>query len=165
MSEKEKIKVYLEAGGVKVSFEGEVNQVIESMIKFLTRIYPGIEIIQKISFIPDLAKLADMIAGIVEITVDGPIIVTEEDLTARNAICLALLGAYVGKGLGILQKDTLTTRELSMLIGKAKKTIMNELPKLTGEGLVERTSGREYKITMLGIKRAEKIVETLRKNV
>lgn len=40
---------------------------------------------------------------------------------------------------------------------------MNELPKLIGEGVVEKTSEKEYRITVLGIKRVEEMIRVLKK--
>ncbi len=163
MSGEAKVKAHLEAGEVKVDFEGDVNQVFESIIRFLSQLYPNIEILQKIIFTPDLASLSSSIAGLVEITPEGPIIAPNVDLTARSAICLVLLGAYIGAKLGRLNKDSLATNDLSKFTGKARKTVINELPRLIEEGLVEKVSDGEYKITALGMRRAEEMVESLKR--
>ncbi|MBS7625301.1 MAG: hypothetical protein QW502_01730 [Candidatus Bathyarchaeia archaeon] len=162
MSEKN-IRVHIEFGDARVDFEGDVNQVFEAVVRFLSQMYPTIEILQRIVFSPDLTRLAENIAGLVEITSEGPAIAQNVELPARSAICLALLGAYVGSKIGKLKKDTLSTVELSKLTGKARKTVVNELPKLIDEGLVEKVSEGEYKITELGMRRTEDIIELARK--
>jgi hypothetical protein len=163
LSGEAKVKAHLEVGEIKVDFEGDVNQVFESIIRFLSQLYPNIEILQRIFFTPDLAKLSSSIAGLVEITPEGPIIAPNVDLTARSAICLVLLGAYIGVKLGRLQKDSLATNDLSKFTGKARKTVINELPRLIEEGLIEKVSEGEYRITTLGMRRIEEIVESLKK--
>lgn len=163
MSVEAKVKAHLEAGEVKVDFEGDVNQVFESLIRFLSQLYPNIEILQKIIFTPDLARLSSSIAGLVEITPEGPIIAPSVDLTARSAISLVLLGAYIGSKLGRLQKDSLATNDLSKFTGKARKTVINEIPRLIEEGLVEKVSDGEYRITSLGIRRTEEMIESLKR--
>jgi len=158
MSEQKKLRVHIEFGEAKADFEGDVNQVFESVVRFLTQIYPNLETIQKIVYAPDLIKLAEKLAGIIEITSDGPLLVSALDLPARNAVCLALLGSYVGNKLGKISKGTLSSNELAKMTGKARKTISNEMPRLCSDGLVERTTEGEYQMTVLGIRKTEDII-------
>jgi len=163
LSEKRTIRVHVEFGDARVDFEGDLNEVFEAIVRFLSRIYPSIEILQKIVFSPDLARLMNSVVGLLEITSNGPAISQNIDLPARSAICLALLGAYIGSRIGKLQRDSLSTNELSKLTGKARKTVTNELPRLIEEGLVEKVSEGEYRITELGIRRAEEIAESIKR--
>ncbi len=165
MNEKGKVRAHLEFGGAKVDFEGDADQVLKSILRFLSQVYPSIRAFQKIVYTPDLIKIADEIAGLMEITSDGPIINPNINLSAKNAICLVLLGAYMGNKIGKLQKETLSTSELSRFTGKAKKTVSNELPKLVDKGLVEKVAEGEYKITQLGIRKAEEIAEVIREKM
>jgi len=158
VNEKNRLKVHLEFREVKADFEGDVNQVFESVVRFLTQIYPNLEILQRIVFTPDLTNLVEKLVGLVEITSEGPILVPGLDLSAREAACLALLGAYVGDKLGKLSKGTLSSSDLSKITGKAKKTISNELPQLVSDGLVERTTEGEYLITTLGVRKTEEVI-------
>lgn len=162
MSGKGAIKVHLEVGDIKVDFEGSSEQVFETLLRFISQACPNIELLRRITYTPDLAKIIGNLSGLVEISSSGPIINPGVELSARNAVCLALLGAYVGYRIGRLNKDTLSVVELSRLTGKAKKTITNELPKLVEGGLVERVSEGEYKITELGVRRTEDIIRALK---
>lgn len=162
MSERSLVKVRLEFNEVKADFEGEANQVIESILRFLSQICPTVEIIRKVVYMPDLINIMNNIAGILEITSEGPLINPTINLSAKNAISLALLGAYIGNKVGKLQKDTLSINDLSKSTGKAKKTISNDIPKLIESGLVEKVSEGEYRITHLGIKKAEDIISMLK---
>ncbi|MBS7648655.1 winged helix-turn-helix transcriptional regulator [Candidatus Bathyarchaeota archaeon] len=163
MSNKGIVRVHLESGYVKADFEGDAEQVFESILRFLSQVYPNIELIQKIVFTPDLVKMMNDIASLVEITQDGPIISSDLDLPAKSAICLTLLGAYIGNKIGRLRKETLSTSELSKLTGKAKKTVSNEIPKLVEDGLVEKASEGEYRITPLGIRKTEEVAEAIKR--
>ncbi|MEM2320454.1 MAG: hypothetical protein QXS79_01000 [Candidatus Bathyarchaeia archaeon] len=156
------VKVHLEIGDMKVNFEGSSEQVFDSLLRFISQICPNIELLRRIMYTPDLAKIINNISGLVEISSSGPIINPSLELSAKNAICLALLGAYVGSRIGKLSKDTLSVGELSRLTGKAKKTVTNELPKLIEGGLVERASEGEYKITELGVRRTEEIIKVIK---
>ena len=146
MNEKGKVRAHLEFGGAKVDFEGDADQVLKSILRFLSQVYPSIRAFQKIVYTPDLIKISNEIAGLMEITSDGPIINPN---------------IKIGK----LQKETLSTSELSRFTGKAKKTVSNELPKLVDKGLVEKVAEGEYKITQLGIRKAEEIAGVIREKM
>ncbi|MCX8170484.1 MAG: hypothetical protein N3E47_00730 [Candidatus Bathyarchaeota archaeon] len=164
MSEKNLVKVHLEFGDVKADFEGEANQVLESILRFLSQICPAIEVAQKVVYTPDLISIMSNVAGILEITDEGPIINPSMNLSAKNAICLALLGVYIGNRIGKIRKDTLSINELAKATRKARKTISNDIPKLIEDGLVEKVSEGEYRITQLGIRKSEEVIGGLRKD-
>jgi hypothetical protein len=164
MSGQNKLKVHLEFGEVKVDFEGDVNQVFGSIVHFLTELYPNLEILRNLVYTPDLTNLAAKLIGRLEITAEGPILISESGLSARDVACIALLGTYVGNRLGKLTKETLSSSDLAKITGKARKTISNEIPKLITDGLVERTAESEYKLTVLGIRKTEETL-TERKSV
>ncbi|MBS7615544.1 hypothetical protein KEJ18_07460 [Candidatus Bathyarchaeota archaeon] len=155
MSGQNKLKVHLEFGEAKADIEGDVNQVFEVIVRFLTKIYPNLETVNKLVYTPDVSSLAAKLIGKVEITTEGPILVLRNEMSARDAICTALLGAYVGNKLGKLSKDALSSAELAKITEKARKTISNEVPKLITEGIIERTAEGEYKLTVLGIRKTE----------
>ncbi|MEM1550866.1 MAG: hypothetical protein QXR13_02900 [Candidatus Bathyarchaeia archaeon] len=162
MSKGDAVKVHLEIGDLKVDFEGDSKQVFETLLRFISQVCPNIELLQRITYTPDLTNLINDIAGLVEISSNGPIINPNLYLSTRNAICLALLGAYIGNKIGKLSKDTLSVNDLSRLTGKAKKTVTNEVPKLVEVGLIERVSEGEYRITELGIRRTEDIIRAIK---
>jgi len=157
-AEDEKLKVQLEFDNAKAIFEGNVNEVYGALTKFLTNFFPNLELVQRITFTPDIVGLIDELAGIIELTPEGPIFTSDFQLSAREKICIALLGAYVGQKLGILNKSSLSTSELSRITKKARKTISNEIPKLIAGGIVERTLEGECQITTLGIRETENLV-------
>ena len=164
MSERKSVRVHLEFGDLKADFEGDAGQVFESVLRFLSQICPKIEILQKIVYTPDLVDLMKSLSGLVEITPDGPVITSGINLPTKSSICLTFLGAYIGNKIGKLRKDTLSIGELSMLTGKAKKTISNEIPSLVENGLVEKVSEGEYRITQLGIRKSREIAEAVRQS-
>lgn len=155
MSEQNQLKVHLEFGEVKVDFEGDVNKVFESITRFLAELYPNLEIIRNLVYTPNLSIIAAKLVGHVEITDEGPILVSGSELSTWEAACITLLGAHIGNKLGKLAKETLTSSDLARITGKARKTISNEVPKLVVDGLIERTPEGEYKLTILGIRKTE----------
>ena len=162
MKESEKVKVHIEIGDARANFEGDVDQVFELAARFLTQICPSLKVLRRLIYTPDITKLAEKIVGLIEISPKGPML-SNFDVPTRDAVCLILLGAYLGKVLGILGKDSISSRDLARIIGKARKTVSNEMPRLASEGVVERTSEGEYRLTILGIKKTEKIIERYKK--
>ena len=162
MKESEKVKVHIEIGDARANFEGDVDQVFELTARFLTQICPSLKVLRRLIYTPDITKLAEKIVGLIEISPKGPML-SNFDVPTRDAVCLILLGAYLGKVLGILGKDSISSRDLARIIGKARKTVSNEMPRLASEGVVERTSEGEYRLTILGIKKTEKIIERYKK--
>ncbi len=159
MDDQRELRVHVEFGKVKADFEGGVDQVFESVVRFFTEIYPNLEILQKVVYTPDVTRLASKLQGLVEITSEGPILASGLELPARHAVCITLLASHVGYALGKMPKGILSSRELARLIDKARKTIRNEMPRLISEGLLERTPEREYQITTLGIRKTEDIID------
>ena len=162
MVEKGRLKVQVEFEGAKASFEGDADEVFKAFTRFLTNIYPNLEIVRRLTFTPDLSSLLEELVGFVELAPEGPILNPEVQMSARDKICLALLGADVGSKIGKLSKGTLSSRDLSRITGRARKTIMNEMPKLVARGFVERTSEGEYLITNLGIKHTKDVLRKYR---
>ncbi len=135
------------------------DEVFESLVRFLIQLYPNLEIIQRIVYTPDLLRLMKKLEGIVEITPEAPILTSATDLSARNAISIVLLGMYIGSKIGKLHADSLSSSDLSKMTGKARKTISNELPKLATDGIIEKTSEGQYRLTLLGMKKTEDIID------
>lgn len=159
MKESSKLRVQVEFGEVTANFEGDADEVFRAVSRFLSQLCPSLETVQRLVYAPDLIKISEDLAGLVELTSQGPILASGSDLSATKMMCLALLGAYVGHGLGKLSKGSLSSDELARITSKARKTIMNELPELVNRGYADRTSEGEYFLTTLGIKRTEEIIE------
>jgi len=161
VGERSKLRVRIEFGEAKADLEGDVDQVTEAAIRFLTQVYPNLEIVQRIVYTPDLARITQELVGIVQITSEGSMIALKLELPTRDAICLALLGSHVGNWLRKLPKATLSSNELARITRKKPKTISNEVPRLIAEGLAERTTEGEYQITTSGIRRTEEMIRKL----
>ena len=151
------LRIHVEFGQEKLDFEGNADEVFKAFIDFLNKIYPNLEIARQLIFMPDIKKLAEGLVGVVEISAEGPILISGRELPTEETVLIALLGLYIGNSLRKLQKSCLSPNELSKATGKAYKTIMNQLPKMIDKGLVEKAE-REYKISDFGIIRAQNII-------
>lgn len=161
MSDPPRLKLHLELGDTKVDLEGDPDQVTRELLTHLAEIYPTLDIARKLTYAPDLIKLSEALTGIVEFAPEG-IILNRRELSAEQAILVCLLGSYVGYRLGKCESDSMSALGLSRVSGKALKTISNQIALMVDEGLVDRVGRSEYRVTSLGIKRAEAVAGGLR---
>ena len=145
------LRVNVEYGDLKASFEGTPEEVFEAFIRFLTDALPSFSIVSKILITTDIAGLMDELEGIVKISSEGQIVIENTNLSVYEGVCLTLTGAYVGCKLGVLDDSSLQPTQIGRMIGKAPKTVRNELPNLIRKGLVERVGKGRYMITSYGL--------------
>ncbi|KYH37960.1 MAG: hypothetical protein AYL29_001420 [Candidatus Bathyarchaeota archaeon B24] len=143
------IEVRVKLGEMETSFTGKLDDVMEAVFEWLSKVYPAYEAISKIVYEPNLDRLMRECSDLLTIT-EGGIILRKTGLTAEEAITLSLVGAYIGFRIGKLEKECMTPAELSRTTGKALKTIYNTLASMVKQGRVVRESG-EYKLTKLHI--------------
>lgn len=162
MTEQRKLRVHIESGDEQIDFEGAPDAVFSAIIDFLTKAYPGYEILQVLIFTPDLRRLAESLEGVLQIAPEGILLTTPKDLPAEHAICLALMGSYIGNQFKKYPKDSLSTNELAKVTGKAMKTMFNQLAWMVNDGIVERVERGEYRLTSRGIKKTEEVIKQLK---
>jgi len=156
-----RLKLHLELGDTKVDLEGDPDTVTRELLTQLAKVYPALEMARKLTFAPDLAKLSEALTDIVEFAPEG-IVFNRRELSAEQVILICLLSGYVGYRLGKMESDSISRSLLSKVSGKALKTIANQIALMVDEGLVEKVGKAEYRITSLGIKRAEAVAGGLR---
>lgn len=162
MSRQPKMRVHIEFEGLRQDFEGSADEVLKAIITLLSRTYPTFEVARRLMFTPDLVRLSESLVGVVQIAPEGLLLTVDHDLPTDEAICLTLLGVYAASGLGKMDKDSMSPKELSKTTGKALRTVSNQLAWMVDEGLVRRVGRGEYQIGSPGIKRAEETIERLK---
>ncbi len=162
MSESKNLKVHAEFGDNKLDFEGTPEAVFSVFIDFLNKIYPEYEILRDIIFTPDLRAVINNLKGILQIAPEGIILTSPKDISAEDAICLALMGSYISNKFQKQPKESLSANELSKITGKAMKTMFNQLAWMVNDGIVDRVGRGEYRITSMGIKKTEEILKQLK---
>jgi hypothetical protein len=163
MNEK-KIRIHIEYENLKKDIEGSPDEAIQATLKFITEIYPNFELIQKVTFTPDITKILHEIEGIITITDQGPIIQPlQTQLTVEEQIQLHLLGQYIGNKIGKYKENTLTLNDLTKMVGKGLGTISGQLTTMCDERTVEKAKRGEYRITSIGIKQfSEKLLPKIK---
>lgn len=137
---------------IKVEFTGSRDEVVASLLKFITGIYPHLNIVEKIVYTPDLESLLSSISQHVKIS-DGEIILLgEEGKTTENKILYLLAGCHAAFKLGLRDKSSMSVEEMARSISNtSKKTIQNTLVDLVKKGLVLRQARGMFEISMKGI--------------
>jgi hypothetical protein len=133
-----------------LDFQGNADQVINSILRFLSEIYPSYKVVSDLTISLNLEELIGSLKGLVGISDEG-LIILNTDLPADTSIMLCLIGAYISSRIGKMDQETLTTGDITRLIGKAPKTIRNEIPTLIKKGWIDRVGRGEYRVTIAGI--------------
>jgi len=144
------LRAVLRHDETEVEFSGNYEDVWRSINKYLSEIYPSIEAVKKLIGAVDINLLMEKLEGLVEIR-EGMISVLE-DKGAKRKILLCLAGAYVGKLLGLLEKDKLTPKEIASYTGLNEKVTRARLSELKKAGLVIKYGEGLYGFTKASIK-------------
>ncbi|MCS7125722.1 MAG: hypothetical protein NZ929_02270 [Aigarchaeota archaeon] len=145
-----KIKVIIKTAESEVEFEGEYQDVWISINKYLSEIYPSLEVVKKLVGAVDVKELAEKLVGKVELKENRINITAAVD--AKKKIILCLAGAYVGKILGIFDKDFLTPKEIANYTGLDEKIVRARLSELRRDGLTIRKEDGLYGFTSASLK-------------
>ena len=151
MVDEHRIKAHLEYEGLKFDMEGGPDEVFHAIVDFLNRIFPSLEVVSKVTFTVDFVKLMEDASQIVKIAPEGLILVSGAKLTADDAITSSLVGAYVGYKLKKTPEPFLSIQDLSEIIGKAVKTVRNQIAGALKEGIIKKAGRGKYQITNMGI--------------
>lgn len=141
----ERVKVVIKCGETEVEFEGGYEEVWRSVNKFFSETYPALEVAKKLTGAVDLTGLARKLEGLVEFR-DGRIIIMKER-DAKRRILLCLAAAYVGRRLGLFEKEHLTPKEIAACTGLDERVARARLSELRKAGLVAKTNEGLYSFT------------------
>jgi len=145
-----KVKVLIKHDDTEVEFEGDYEEVWRSVNKYLSEAYPAIEAVKKLKGLVDVADLAEKLKGLVEFR-EGRIVILGE-MEAKRKILLCLAAAYVGKALGLFEKDKLTPKEIAGYTGLNEKVTRARLSELRKAGLVVKSDEGLYGFTSTSLK-------------
>jgi len=157
------VNVTISIGDLRVQFNGSADSVITSVISFLTKQIPTLELANKISLNYTVSDLIEAYSDIIKITPEGPrIFPTLDGLEVRRfsdkqIVALQLVASRIAKGLGKSDDDRLRMSDLQSATGLKSKSISSRLSELIKVGYAERDvvkNGGElpaYRITTSGI--------------
>lgn len=157
------VNVTISIGDIRVQFNGSADSVITSVISFLTKQIPTLELANRISLNYTIAELIQSYSDIIKITPEGPRIIPILDvvelrkLSDKQIVALQLVASRISKGLGKTEDERLRISDLQSATGLKSKSISSRLSELVKVGYVQRDVVRNggelpaYRITTAGI--------------
>jgi hypothetical protein len=157
------VNVSITVGEVKVQFNGSPESVLTSVINFMTKQVPTIDLARKISLTYAVTELIDLFSNFIKITPEGPRVILEHEefgmkkLSDRENVALHLVAAKIAKDLGKLSNDARQLSEIQFVTTLNPKSVSSRLSELVKAGHVLRDStvdgieSSTYKITTSGI--------------
>jgi hypothetical protein len=156
------VNVTISIGDIRVQFNGSADSVITSVISFLTKQIPTLELANRISLNYTIAELIQSYSDIIKITPEGPRIFpilegVELKFSDKQIVALQLVASRIAKGLGKSEDDRLRMPDMQTATGLKSKSISSRLSELVKIGYVQRDVVRNggelpaYRITTSGI--------------
>ena len=157
------VNVTISIGDIRVQFNGSADSVISSVISFLTKQIPALDLANKISLNYTITELIQSYSDIIKITPEGPRVIPILDgvelrkLSDKQIVALQLIASRIAKGIGRIEDDRLRMSDLQSATGLKSKSISSRLSELVKVGYVQRDAVRDggelpaYRITTSGI--------------
>lgn len=157
------VNVMVSIGDIRVQFNGSADSVMSSVITFLTKQIPTLDLANRISLNYTVTELIELYSDIIKITPEGPRIIPALDavelrkLSDKQMVALQLVASRIAKGLGKIGDDRLHMSDLQSATGLKSKSISSRLSELVKAGYVKRDVVRDgtelpaYRITTAGI--------------
>jgi len=151
MSEKS-VEVTLRFKGVEKTVAGTADEVVREMLLFFSKLYPQLELIDKISLSVDMNEFLKACEGVIALTPEGMALTADTShLTDKELIMLHLAKTRAGHMLGKLQQDTLRLNDLVVAAKSKAGTVAGRLSEMRSEEIVERLAKGEYRATTSGL--------------
>ena len=141
------VNITISIGDIRVQFNGSADSVITSVISFLTKQIPTLELANRISLNYTIAELIQSYSDIIKITPEGPRIFpildgVELKLSDKQIVALQLVASRIAKGLGKSEDDKLRMSDLQ--VGNGSKVKINQFKIVRiGEGRICTKRRRE----------------------
>lgn len=157
------VNVTISIGDIRVQFNGSADSVISSVISFLTKQIPALDLANRISLNYTITELIQSYSDIIKITPEGPRVIPILDgvelrkLSDKQIVALQLIASRIAKGIGRIEDDRLRMSDLQSATGLKSKSISSRLSELVKVGYVQRDVVRDggelpaYRITTAGI--------------
>ena len=152
-------------GDVKVQFNGSAESVLISIINFLTKHIPTLDLAKKISLNYAVTDLIETYSSMIKITPEGPRVIISEPyelgikkISDKEMVALELIASKIAKDLGKISNDAMQASEIQSTTALNPKSVSSRLSELVKAGYVVRDNTRDgagssvvYRITTSGI--------------
>jgi hypothetical protein len=149
------VSVSISVGDVKVQFSGSAESVLGSVINYLSKQVPNLDLARKISLVYTTPELLDTFSKLIKLTPEGPRVIPEPsvNLSDKDIVALQLVGSRIAKDLGKQTDDSLQVSDIQGATALNPKSISSRISEMVKAGHVvrdEKEAGR-YRITTAGI--------------
>lgn len=98
------VNVSITVGDIQVQFNGSAESILRSVINFMTKQVPTIDLARKISLSYEVMDLIDLFSNFIKITPEGPRVILDQEefgmkkLSDKEIVALHLVGSKNWKG-------------------------------------------------------------------
>ncbi|TLY01445.1 MAG: hypothetical protein E6K92_08475 [Thaumarchaeota archaeon] len=155
MNQAENVNVIVAVGDVKVQFSGSAESVMASVMSFLSKQVPTMDLAKKISLNYAAQELVEAYSHLIKITPEGPRVIPDSDvrLSDKDTVALQLVAARIAKDFGRVQDDAMQVAEMHAATALNPKSISSRISEMVKAGYVARDEKEpgKYRITTSGI--------------
>ncbi|MFQ5920545.1 MAG: hypothetical protein ACE5JV_00840 [Nitrososphaerales archaeon] len=154
---REDVNVAVTYGDTRVEFKGSPEAVLESVLRFLAKQVPELNLAKKISLSYPAAELINVFSEYIKITPEGPRVMVPEGgrLSDKDVIALQLVAYRIANELGKTDNAAVSAQELQESTALKPKSISSRISELVKAGHVQKENaepgGVKYRITTQGI--------------
>ncbi len=149
------VTVTVTVGEVKVQFSGSAESVMSSVMTFLTKQVPSMDLAKKIRLSYAAPELIERYSKFIKITNEGPRVIPEAEanLSDKDIVALQLVGARIAKEIGKMQDDAMQVSDIHAATALNPKSISSRISEMAKAGHVSRDENEagSYRITTAGI--------------
>jgi DNA-binding transcriptional ArsR family regulator len=157
------IEVIVRKGDLQIEFKGSIDDVIRSLLKFISEIHPTWFLASKLALKVDLVGVMEAMTGVLAVGSEGlTVIVDKSRLTDIESIWLSLAKAWVAYRIGLSDDDAVTSKDVQRETGVKPGTISARLSELANQGYLDKPRRGAYRLTSLGLK---KLIEDIIPNI
>ena len=155
MNQAENVNVIVAVGDVKVQFSGSAESVMASVMSFLSKQVPTMDLARRISLNYAAQELVEAYSHLIKITPEGPRVIPDSDvrLSDKDTVALQLVAARIAKDFGRVQDDAMQVAEMHAATALNPKSISSRISEMVKAGYVARDEKEpgKYRITTAGI--------------
>src|SRR5918992_18609 len=149
------VNVTVTIGDVKVEFSGSAETVTASVMNFLHKQVPSMDLARKILLNYSTQELIETYSHVIKITPEGPRVILDSDvkLSDKDIVALQLIAARIAKDLGKIQDNSMQVSDIHAATALNPKSISSRISELVKVGHVVRDEKEpsKYRITTAGI--------------
>ena len=149
------VNVSVTVGDVKVQFSGSAESVMTSVMNFLSKQVPGLDLARRITLTFAANELIETYSRVVKLTPEGPRVIPDPgiNLSDKDIVALQLVASRLAKDLGRQPDDAMQVADLQTATALNPKSISSRISEMVKAGHVARdpSEAGKYRITTAGI--------------